>query len=70
MGRLIDELKDAQYYAEQYMECLEDGEVNHANKYKSMAEDELKHASIIKDMMSFDIEMFNKRVSEIRHILQ
>ena len=40
MSKMMDELKDAKEYAEKYKECYLKGDIQRANKYKEMAEDE------------------------------
>jgi hypothetical protein len=39
-------------------------------KYKEMAEDELKHAHYVREMISFDMECFNKNVTENKRMLE
>jgi hypothetical protein len=39
-----EEVEGAKNYAEKYVECKAKGDMNKANRYKEMANDELKHA--------------------------
>ena len=39
-----EEIDGAKDYAEKYVECKAKGDMNKANRYKEMANDELKHA--------------------------
>ena len=50
------ELKDAQDYAECYIKYRVKGNSNYANKYKEMANDELKHAGYLHEIVSTEIE--------------
>jgi hypothetical protein len=70
MSKMMDELKDAKEYAEKYKECYLKGDIQRANKYKEMAEDELKHAHYLREMITFDMECFNKNASEIKRMLE
>lgn len=47
VDRISDEVNDAKEYAEEYLLHKSEGSVN--NRYKEMAEDELKHAGYIHD---------------------
>lgn len=42
-----EELEGAQHYAEKYVESKARGELQYANQFKEMANDELKHAMYI-----------------------
>lgn len=45
--RISEEIEDAKHYAEKYVECKAKGNTSHANRFKEMANDELKHATYI-----------------------
>ena len=70
MSKMMDELKDAKEYAEKYKECYLKGDFQRANKYKEMAEDELKHAHYVREMLSFDMDVFSKNASDIKKMLE
>lgn len=55
-----EELEGAKDYAEKYVECKASGNTQWANRYKEMAQDELKHANYIHDKAVADIEEINK----------
>lgn len=47
--KIDDELDGAKEYAEEYLMCKAQGNIAYTNRYKEMAEDELKHAMYIHD---------------------
>lgn len=55
-----EELEGAKNYAEMYVELKAKGESSWANKYKEMAQDELKHAMYIHDKATADITELSK----------
>lgn len=55
-----DEICGAKEYAEKYIECKAKGNTSNANKYKEMANDELKHATYLHDIATQEIEELNK----------
>lgn len=55
-----EELSGAKEYAEKYVECKAKGDMQWANRYKEMANDELKHASYLHDKATQDIEEISK----------
>lgn len=55
-----EELCGAKEYAEKYVECKAKGDMQWANRYKEMAQDELKHAGYIHDKAIQEIEELNK----------
>lgn len=55
-----EELCGAKDYAEKYVECKAKGDMQWANRYKEMAQDELKHAGYIHDRAIQEIEELNK----------
>lgn len=55
-----EELEGAKDYAEKYLECKVKGETQWAQRYKEMANDELKHAGYLHDKLSHDIEELGK----------
>lgn len=60
VDRIDEEIEDAKHYAEKYVECKAKGNINNANKYKEMANDELKHASYIHEMAVAEISQVEK----------
>ena len=62
--KLADEIKDelcsAKDYAEEYLTFKSKGDSNWANRYKEMAQDELKHANYIHERVVADIEELRK----------
>ena len=58
--RIEEELCGAKEYAEKYVECKAKGDMQWANRYKEMAQDELKHAGYIHDRAIQEIEELNK----------
>lgn len=55
-----EELNGAKDYAEEYIECKAKGNMPWANRYKEMANDELKHAMYIHDKAVADIDELSK----------
>jgi septation ring formation regulator EzrA len=55
-----EELEGAKEYAEKYVEFRSRGDTTRANKYKEMANDELRHASFVYDFALSDIEGVKK----------
>lgn len=55
-----EELEGAKEYAEKYVEYKASGNMPRANKYKEMAQDELKHSTYIHQMAVEDIDEINK----------
>ena len=51
-----DELDGAKEYAEKFIENKAKSNMMRASRYKEMAEDEMKHATYIKDMALVDAE--------------
>lgn len=60
VDKIDEELCGAKDYAECYVEMKAKGNMNVANKYKEMANDELKHAIYIHDIAVAEIEELNK----------
>jgi hypothetical protein len=58
--RMSDEIEDAKYYAEKYVECKAKGHIDRATKYKELANDELKHAMVIHEIATKEIEDVSK----------
>ena len=48
--QINDELESAKEYAECYLMHKSEGETTWANRFKVMADDELKHATVIHDL--------------------
>lgn len=55
-----EELCGAKDYAEKYVEYKAKGDMQWANRYKEMANDELKHAGYLHDKAVLDIEEIGK----------
>lgn len=62
--KLADEIKDelcsAKEYAEEYLTFKAKDDSSWANRYKEMAQDELKHAGYIHDRVVEEIETLSK----------
>ncbi len=63
VDRISEELRDAQHYGEKYVEWKARGNSGNANRYREMANDELKHAMFLHDMALAEIE-------ELRRVYQ
>lgn len=55
-----DEVHGAEEYAEKYVECKAKGNIPYATRYKEMANDELKHAMYLHEMVSKEIDDISK----------
>lgn len=51
-----EEIEGAKNYAEKYIECKAKNSTQWANRYKEMANDELKHATYLHDKAIEDIQ--------------
>lgn len=60
VDRIEEELNDAKTYAEDYLTFKAKGNANWANRYKEMANDELKHAVYIHERAVEEIEELRK----------
>jgi hypothetical protein len=60
VDHIEDEIEGAKEYAEKYVECKAKGNMTNANKYKEMANDELKHANYIHGFAVEEIEELKK----------
>lgn len=58
--KINEEIKGAKEYAEKYVEEKARGEITRANKYREMANDELKHAGYIHEFATADITEIEK----------
>lgn len=58
--QILEELDGAKAYAESYVECKAKGDGTWANRYKEMAQDELKHAGYIHEKTVSEIEYLRK----------
>lgn len=58
--RINEELEDAKNYAESYIDCKSRENDGHANKYKEMSNDELKHANYIHEIAINEIDRLEK----------
>ena len=59
-GHIEEELVGAKEYAEKYVECKAKADMQWANRYKEMANDELKHAGYLHDKATQEIEEIGK----------
>lgn len=57
---LDEEVEGAKEYAEKYLRLRATGDTSLASKYKSMAEDELRHAMIIHDEATAEVDRLSK----------
>lgn len=57
---ISEEVEDAKEYAESYVEARAKGETGIANRYKEMAEDEIKHAMYLHEMVVAEIKEISK----------
>lgn len=55
-----EELEGAKDYAEKYVECKAKGDMSSANRYKEMANDELKHLNYIHEWAVKKVEEISK----------
>lgn len=60
VDHIEDELCGAKEYAEKFVWYKSKSNSSWANKYKEMAQDELKHATYLHDMAMAEIEELNK----------
>ena len=60
LEHLDEELEGAAEYAEKYIEHKAKGDHTRATKYKEMAQDELNHASILRDFFIADMDSLKK----------
>lgn len=60
LDNLEEETEGSQWYAEKYVEFKARGNMPRANRYKEMANDELKHASFLREMYEADIQELKK----------
>ena len=58
--KIKDELEDAKEYAEDYVEHKVAGDISAANRYREMANDELKHAGYLHEMAVAQIKSIEK----------
>lgn len=58
--KINDEIDGAKEYAEKYVEEKAKGNISKANKYREMADDELKHANYIHGFATSDISELEK----------
>ena len=56
-----EEIYGAKEYAEKYVECKAKGDMQWANRYKEMANDELKHAGYLHDKATHEIEEMEEK---------
>ena len=57
---MLDELCSAKDYAEKYVEFKAKEEMQWANRFKEMANDELKHANYLHELVIQEIETLSK----------
>ena len=60
VDRIDEEIEDAKNYAEKYVEYKVKNDMTRANKYKEMANDELKHAMYVHEMATKEIDKLSK----------
>ena len=60
VDHIEDELEGAKEYAEKYVEAKAMDEISKANKYKEMANDELRHASYVHEFAVDEIKKISK----------
>lgn len=60
LAHLNEEVDGAITYAEKYVEAKANGNTARANRYKEMANDELKHASFLREMTATDVQELKK----------
>ncbi len=53
---IADEIEGAKEYAEKYVECKSKGDMQWANRFKEMANDELKHANYLHEKATQEID--------------
>lgn len=58
--QIEEELEGAKDYAERYVEHKAKNDMSWANKFKEMAQDELRHAMVIHDLAIMKIEELQK----------
>lgn len=58
--QISEEVEGAMEYAEKYVELKAKGNMQDANKYREMANDELKHAMYIHEFATKEIESLSK----------
>ena len=58
--KIEEEIEGAKDYAEKYVEYKAKGDMTRANRYKEMANDELKHSSFIHEWAVKQIEEISK----------
>ena len=60
VDQIKEELEDAKNYAETYLDLKARGQTAWANKYKGMAEDEVRHSQIAHDHAVEEIGLLSK----------
>ena len=70
VDRIDDELNDAKDYAEDYLSFKAKGNQTWANRYKEMANDELKHAGYIHERAVEEIEELRKVYTPPQEMLE
>lgn len=70
IDHIDDEIESAKDYAEKYVECKAKGNSAHAARYKSMAEDELRHASFFHELAVKEIDEISKIYSAPAEMLK
>lgn len=66
--QLDEEIEGAKEYAEKYVEYKAKGNLQRGNKYKEMANDELKHCNYIHEMAVQEIEELKKVYTAPAHM--
>lgn len=60
LEHLEEEIEGAREYAEKFIKCKSGGNMARANRFKEMAQDELKHATYLRDMDLVDVADLKK----------
>ena len=60
VDQIEDEVKSAKNYAEKYLRLKAAGNTTLASKYKTMAEDEIRHAMVIHGEATEEVEKLSK----------
>lgn len=58
--QIKEELEGAKDYGEKYLEAKAKGDAARANRFKEMANDELRHATAVHEMTAQDMEQLKK----------
>lgn len=70
VDKIKDELEGAKGYAEKYVECKVKDDMHSANRYKEMANDELKHAMYEHEWAVKTIEKMRSHITPPEDMLE